>query len=387
MRVVVVRELRNGERRVALVPSSVKALREAGFQVVVEAGAGDEAGFPDSAYEAGGADVAPSREEALEGADILLKVAPPLGPKEGSTNEVEGLSEGLSLLGFLDPLGAPRRIQSLADAGITAYSMELIPRVTRAQKMDALSSQATVAGYRAVLLGALHLPRFLPMLMTAAGTIPPARMLVLGAGVAGLQAIATGRRLGASVSAFDVRPAVKEQVESLGARFLETEVDPDAEAEGGYARELTEAEHEAELELVHRHAQASDLVITTAQIPGRRAPVLLTRETVDAMPAGAVVVDLAAATGGNCTETRPDEVVQREGVRILGPTNLPAEVPTHASEMYSRNISALLLHLAPEGELNVDSDDEIATGCLVTQGGEVRHPRVQEALNQEGSDG
>jgi len=386
MRVAVLGETRPHERRVALVPDVVESLKREGVEVTVEAGAGVPASFLDDAYREAGARVAESAREAIEGAGAVLRVQPPAMGDGGGPDEIAALPRGIVHVSFLWPMGDPGRVRRLADAGVTAFAMDQIPRITRAQKMDALSSQATVAGYKAVLLGANSLGKFLPMLMTAAGTIRPARVLVLGAGVAGLQAIATARRLGATVEAFDVRPAVKEQVESLGATFLEAELDEAAEDEGGYAKELSEEQHERELELIASHIDEADVVVTTAQIPGREAPLLITEEMVGTMRPGSVVVDLASESGGNCALTRHGETLESRGVTIMGPANLPSELPFHASQMYARNVSAFLLLLVEEGELALDFDDEIVAGTCVTHGGEIRHEGARKALEGK-SDG
>ena len=354
MRVGVARETVAGERRVALVPETVARLGE-GVEVVVEAGAGAAAGFPDESYRDAGAAVGDPWD-----ADVLVKVAPP------TAAEATRLHDGQVLVAFLAPLTDREGVERLAAAGVHGLALESVPRITRAQPMDALSSQATVGGYKAALIAAGRLPRFLPMLMTAAGTIPPAKVLVLGAGVAGLQAIATARRLGAVVSAFDVRPAVREQVESLGATFLDLGVQGE-ETEGGYARELTpeqQAEQQAELQA---RIPGFDAVITTAAVPGRPAPKLVTAEAVRGMRPGSVVVDLAAETGGNCELTRPGEVVEENGVTIVGTTNLPSTMATHASQLLSRNMQAILGLLVKDGELALDWDDEIVAGACVTR--------------------
>jgi len=372
MQVVVPREVRPGERRVALVPESAGRLVSAGTAVAIEAGAGTASGFPDDAYQQAGATVGGSVAEA----DVVLKVRPPL---LSNPAEVERLREGCVLIGFLEPLTSPELLRALADRRITAFSMELVPRITRAQRMDALSSQATVAGYKAALLAASTTSRFFPMLMTAAGTIPPAKVLVIGAGVAGLQAIATARRLGAVVQGFDIRPAVKEQVESLGATWVGLEM-KEAEGAGGYAAEVSEEAQRREHEHLHKLVSEADVVITTAQIPGKRAPVLITDEMVDAMRPGSVVIDLAAESGGNCTLTRLDEEVRRDGVLVIGPGNLPSTLPYHASQMYSRNVLALLQHLMADGAIRIDQEDEITRECLVTHDGEVVHARARQVL-------
>ena len=349
------KEVADGERRVALVPDAVARLE--GFAVAVEHGAGLAAGHPDAEYaDAGGELVA----DAWAGVDAVAKVAPP------TDAEIERLAAGQLLVSFLQPLSDRARIDRLRDRGVLGFAMESIPRTTRAQAMDALSSQATVSGYKGVLIGAENLPRFLPMLTTAAGTIAPARTLVLGAGVAGLQAIATARRLGAVVWGFDVRPAVREQVQSLGATFLDLGVVGE-ETEGGYARELTPEEQQRQQEALEERIPDFDLVITTAAIPGRPAPRLIPAGAVERMRPGSVIVDLAADTGGNCELTRPGEIVSSGGVTIVGLLNLPSTMAAHASQLYSRNVSALLEHLAPGGELSLDWEDEITAGACVTR--------------------
>ena len=356
MRIGVPRELEPGERRVALVPDAVSRLAAGGFEVVVEPGAGAEASFPDEAYREAGATLA----EAVWEADAVAKVRKP------TAEEAARLRSGQVLVGFLEPLTDPDGIRRLADRGVNAFAMESIPRITRAQPMDALSSQATVSGYKAVLIAADRLPRFFPMLMTAAGTVAPAKVLVVGAGVAGLQAIATAHRLGAVVSGFDVRPVVREQVESLGASFLDLGIVGE-ETAGGYARELTEDEQRRQQEALEERIPDFDVVVTTALVPGRAAPRLIPATAVAKMRPGAVIVDLGAEAGGNCELTEPGEVVQRDGVTIVGLTNLPSTMPFHASQLYARNVSSLLQHLAPEGELALDWDDEITAGACVTR--------------------
>jgi NAD(P) transhydrogenase subunit alpha len=356
VQVGVPRETAPGERRVALVPDSISRLVGAGFEIAVEIGAGTEAALPDEAYVEAGASIV---EDAFD-ADVVAKVQKP------SARELKALREGTVLIALLQPLTDAKGVEALGKGGVTAFALESIPRITRAQSMDALSSQSTVAGYKAVLVAAARLPRFFPMLMTAAGTVKPANVLVLGAGVAGLQAIATAHRLGAVVSAFDTRPAVKEQVESLGATFLELGVRGE-ETEGGYAVELTEEQQRQQQEELARRIGGSDVVITTALVPGKPAPRLITREAVASMRPGSVIVDLAAEAGGNCELTKPGEDVEAGGVAILGPLNLASTMPYHASQLLSRNISALLLHLAPEGELRLDFDDEITSGACVAR--------------------
>jgi NAD(P) transhydrogenase subunit alpha len=371
VRIRVHRETRHGERRIALVPRGAQTLVDAGHAVVVPAGAGQAAGFRDGQYRDAGAEVA---EGPAAEADVVLAVGPVTA---------DDVAPAGAVISFLDPLGAPDTAVGFAAAGITAFSMELIPRTTLAQTMDALSSQATSAGYEAVLAGAAELPRFLPMMMTAAGTIRPAKVLVLGAGVAGLQAIATARRLGAVVAGYDIRPAAREQVESLGATFVGGPVEEDAETAGGYAGEVTADTRQRQLEALHSHVAAADLVITTAQVPGRAAPVLVTTEMVEAMAPGSVVVDLATSTGGNCEVSRPGETVVHAGVTVLGPLDLPSRTAGDASEMYSRNVVSLLTHLTGEdGTLTVDLEDEITAGACVTHGGEILNEWVRAALEE-----
>jgi proton-translocating NAD(P)+ transhydrogenase subunit alpha len=354
MLVGVPKEVVPGERRVALVPETVGRLGE-GVEVVVETGAGMEAGFTDDAYREAGATIGDPWA-----ADVVVKVAAP------TPSETERLREGQALIAFLSPLTSVDGIERLAAIGVHGFALESVPRITRAQPMDALSSQATVAGYKAALVAADRLPRFLPMLMTAAGTIPPAKVLVVGAGVAGLQAITTARRLGAVVSAFDVRPAVREQVESLGANFLDLGVEGE-ETAGGYARELTPEQQAAQQAELQARIPGFDAVITTAAVPGRPAPKLVTAEAVHGMRPGSVIVDLAAEAGGNADATEPGEVVERDGVTLIGLTNLASTMPLHASQLYARNVSALLQHLAPEGQLALDWDDEITAVACVTR--------------------
>jgi H+-translocating NAD(P) transhydrogenase subunit alpha len=359
MRVAVPRETAPGERRVALVPETVSKLRDEGFAIRVERGAGAVAGFPDDDYAVAGAELVDA--QALPGdAEGVVRVAPP------SPDEVGELASGTVLIGFLNPLVDADGVARLRERGVVAFAMESIPRITRAQPMDALSSQATVSGYKAVLLAADRVPKLFPMLMTAAGTIAPVRALVIGAGVAGLQAIATARRLGAVVSAFDVRPAVQEQVESLGASFLELGVRAE-ETAGGYAAELTPEQQEQQQAALAERIPDFDVVVTTAAVPGRPAPKLIPASAVERMRPGSVVVDVAAETGGNCELTRPGEVVDHGGVTIDGTTNLPSLMAFHASKLYSRNVAALLQHLAPAGELSLDWEDEITAGACVTR--------------------
>lgn len=373
MTIAIMAESRPGERRVALVPEAARFYTRAGHGLRIEAGAGVGASFPDREYEEAGVAVIPGRDALLADAEAVLKVQPP------TLEEVASLAPGSALVCHLDPLGPTEVIEALAERGVTAFAVELIPRITRAQKMDVLSSQATVAGYKAVLSGAGAMTRFLPMLTTAAGTVRPAKAMILGAGVAGLQAIATARRLGAVVSAFDIRPAVKEQVQSLGATFLEAALDESAEDEGGYAKELSEEQHKRELELIATHIRDQDLVVTTAQIPGRPAPVLITAEMVAAMRPGSVIVDLASETGGNCELTVAGRSADHNGVTVMGPANLPAELPYHASQMYARNLASFVEDLFDD-EGAIDFEDEITSATCVTHGGEITNERVRASL-------
>ncbi len=381
MRVVVPREIAAGERRVALVPETVARLSEEGFEIMVEAGAGSAAGFTDEAYREAGAAVSTETAALFAEADVVLKVQRPLPDPTLDRHEADLLGEGAALITLFHPLTDPELVRRLAARRVTLFSMDLVPRITRAQKMDALSSQSTAAGYRAALVAADRLTRFLPMLMTAAGTVPPARILVLGAGVAGLQAIATARRLGAIVQAFDIRPAAREQVESLGATFVGLELET-AEDAGGYAKEVSEDVHRREQELLLRLARDADAVITTALIPGRPAPVLITAEMIAAMRPGSVLVDLAAEAGGNCELTRAGEEITHQGVTIIGLANAASSVAHHASQMYSRNISSLLLHLVQDKTLNLDLEDEITRACCITRAGEILHEGVGVLLTR-----
>jgi len=375
MRIGVPRETVPGERRVALVPETAAKLTKAGNEVVVERGAGTEAAFVDSAYEQAGARIV---DDAYD-ADLVVKVQKP------TADEMAKLRSGQMLIAFLQPLIEPRYAQTLAEKGVTALSMDAIPRITRAQPLDALSSQATVAGYKAVLLAAAQLPRFFPMLTTAAGTIAPAKALVIGAGVAGLQAIATARRLGAVVEAFDTRPVVKEQVQSLGAKFLEIDLGESGAGAGGYAKELSEEAHRKEVELLAKAARENDIIITTAAIPGRKAPVLITKDMVPTMRPGSVIVDLAAETGGNCELTEPGKTVVRSGVTIIGTTNLPSTMPYHSSQMYSRNIASLLALFLKEGTATLDMSDEVIKGTVITQDGQIVHEATKKLLAPAGA--
>ena len=374
MRIGVPQESTAGERRVAIVPEAAAKLVSAKHEVIVESGAGLGSGHDDEAYRKAGATIAD--RGAVFGADVVVKVQRP------APEEIALLREGNTLIATIQPLTNKDAVRALAARRTTAFSMDMIPRVTRAQPMDSLSSQSNIAGYKAVLVAATSLPKFFPMLTTAAGTVTPARVLVLGAGVAGLQAIATARRLGAVVEAFDTRPVVKEQVQSLGAKFLEIELGEQGEGTGGYAKELSEEAHKKEQELVGKHVKDADVVITTALVPGRRAPILVTADMVKGMKPGSVVVDLAAEMGGNCELTSPGETVVREGVTIHGEVNWPSTVAFHASQLYSRNVSALLAHLAKDGALALDLEDEITKGALITYQGQVVHAATKAALEK-----
>ncbi len=378
MNIVVLRETQEGEARVALMPESVKKLVALGATVHVESHAGLNAARTDDEYRDAGADVSDNREALLANADVLAVVNRP------GANDFAHLKKNAVVIGFLRALDEPAALLPALDRSITTFSVELIPRITRAQAMDALSSMATVAGYKAVLIGAAHIPRMFPLLMTAAGTVPPARVLVLGAGVAGLQAIATARRLGAVVEGYDVRAAAGEQVKSLGATFLEVDLGGiKTEDAGGYAVELSEEAMNRGRALIAEHARSADVIVTTAQVPGRRAPLLITKEAVDGMKRGSIIVDLAGSTGGNCALSEADETVEREGVTIVAPTNLPATVPVHASQLYSRNITSFLSLLIKDGQLQIDLKDDVVGPSCVTHNGEVVNQRVAAALQAQ----
>ncbi len=373
MKVGVPKEIVAGECRVALAPETVTKLVSAGIEVLVESEAGKAAFLPNDMYEKNGSTIVSDTATLFGKSDVILKVQRPVFNEALARDELDMMAEGSVLIAFLQPLVNHELVKRLAQKKITSFSMDAIPRIARAQRMDALSSMSSIAGYKAVLIGANMLGKYLPMMMTAAATMPPAKVLVLGAGVAGLQAIATAHRLGAVVEAFDVRPAVKEQVQSLGATFVELEeIAEEAEDKGGYAKELSEETQRREKELIHKHIEGSDIVITTALIPGKAAPILITKEMVKSMKVGSVIVDLAAEMGGNCELTEPGREVVKDGVIISGPLNLPSNMPMHASQLYSRNISALLLHLVREGELHFDFEDAITNGCCITHQGEVR---------------
>lgn len=375
--IAVVKERAPGEQRVATVPEVVQKLSLSGFKVRVEHDAGAGAFYPDDLYIAAGAEIAPGRAELLDGATIVLFVQPP------TIADVEMLADGTIVIGFMNAANNLSTVARMRDRNVTAFALELVPRITRAQSMDALSSQATAGGYAAAIVGAYNCPKFLPMLTTAAGTIRPATVLILGAGVAGLMAIATAKRLGAMVEAYDVRRAVGEQVRSLGAKFLELEIN--AEGQGGYARELTPEEKVEEGQMVSTAVARADIVITTASIPGRKAPVLITKETVAAMRQGAVIVDLAAESGGNCELTQSGETVKVHGVTIVGPQNLPSRVAFHASQMYAKNLQSFLsLLVSADGVLTGEFTDEILASSLLVSAGKVQHKPTLELINGEG---
>ncbi|OGL59845.1 MAG: NAD(P) transhydrogenase subunit alpha [Candidatus Tectomicrobia bacterium RIFCSPLOWO2_12_FULL_69_37] len=370
-----------GERRVALVPGAIPALAKKGAEVVIETGAGAQAGFPDAEFKKAKARVLPSRADVFSSSDVIFQVRTVGANPEAGASDYGLLRDGQVLIGFAEPLTSLPQMQELARRKVTAFALELIPRITRAQSMDALSSMATVSGYKAVLLAAGMFGRLFPMMMTAAGTVTPARLLVVGAGVAGLQAIATGRRLGALVQAYDIRPAAKLEVESLGAKFVELPLETaDAADSGGYAKAQSAEFYRKQQELLGDAVAKSDVVITTAAVPGKKAPVLIAGEIVARMGPGSVIVDLAAEQGGNCAVTVPGETVERNGVRICGARNLASEVPHTASQLYAKNISAFFLHLFKDGAVQVSPEDEICRETLVTRGGEVVNPRVREAL-------
>ena len=377
MKVSVLKETFPGERRVALVPGVIPALAKAGVEVLVESGAGAGSGYTDEDFRVAGGRVV-SRDEAF-GADCVVAVRTCGACGDSWCGDLHRLRPGLVIVGLCDPLSTPDACRQTAEKGATLFSLELVPRITRAQSMDVLSSQANIAGYRAVLLAANTLPRILPMMTTAAGTLTPAKVLVLGAGVAGLQAIATAKRLGAQVSAYDVRPAVKEQVQSLGAKFVELPLETgSSEAAGGYAKAMGEEFYARQRELLGKVVADSDVVVCTALIPGQKAPVLVTREMVQRMKPGSVIVDMAAERGGNCEGSVADDTVVVDGVTILGPTNLPAEAPVHTSQLYAKNVVTFLLHLIKSGLPDVARDDEICRDTLVAIGGQLVHPKVRE---------
>lgn len=384
MKVGVPKEIASGETRVALVPKMVGLLKKAGAEVLVERDAGEASSFSNTEYEEAGATIVSDAPSLYSEADVIVKVQPPQNNEDAGKHEVEMIKPGSTFIGFLAPIENRDVIQQMVDKKITSFSMEFVPRIARAQSMDALSSMANIAGYQAVLIAAQQLGKFFPLMMTAAGTIPPARVLILGAGVAGLQAIATARRLGARVEAFDVRPAVREQVESLGAQFIEMEFEEDAEAAGGYAKEMSDAFLLKEREIIGGRLDRMDVVISTAQIFGKRAPVLITEEMVQKMKEGSVIIDLAAEQGGNCELTEPGKNVVRHGVTIQGPLNLPATLPVDASQMYSKNITNLFRNLYGEGDGSLDFEDEITKGACITHNGEIVNEMVNNAFQEKG---
>lgn len=380
MKVAVLKETYPGERRVALVPASIPALAKAGAEVVVESGAGSAAGFPDAEYSEKGAQVVSSRQEAFA-ADVLLQVRCLGANPQAGQADLPHLRPGQIVIGLCDPLGAPAQVQDLAKTGATLFALELIPRITRAQSMDVLSSMATIAGYRAVLLAAVELPKMFPLMMTAAGTLTAARAFVIGAGVAGLQAIATAKRLGATVWAYDVRAACREQVASLGGKFIELQIEAgQSEDKGGYAKAMGEEFYRRQRELMARTVADSDITVTTAAIPGKKSPLLITKEAVEGMRPGSVIVDLAAERGGNCELSQADQRVEHQGVVILGPTNLPSEIPYPASLMFSNNVTKFLQNLIKGGQVNLNLQDEIIRETLTARDGDVVHPRLRELL-------
>lgn len=376
MIVSVPRETTPGERRVALTPDVIRRLVKGGVEVRVEAGAGQRASYPDAAYTDAGATMVPDGGAAWSDADIVVTVQRPSG------EQLRQMKPGAILVGMLQPLVNVDLVRALAEQNVTAMSLDVLPRISRAQSMDTLSSQATVAGYKAVLIAASHLPRFFPMFVTAAGTIPPGKVLILGAGVAGLQAIATAKRLGAKVEAFDVRPAVKEQVESLGAKFVSPE-GVEAEGEGGYAKEQSEDQQQQTLDFLTERAKAVDVVITTAQIPGKTAPVLITEAAVKGMRPGAVIVDLASETGGNCELTEHGEAIERHGVTIVGPANLPASMAADASQMFAKNLQSFFGEFIVDGAITLDFENEVISGTVITHEGKVVHERTRQAMGEE----
>jgi len=380
LKVAVAREVFEGETRVALIPASVEGLRKSGHEVLMESGAGAHAWFLDDQYEAAGAAIVKDPEELYRAADVVLKVNPPEMHPQAGRHEVDLLREGAAIIGFLMPLDNPEVVEKLARRRITSFAMEYVPRITRAQSMDALSSMATVSGYKAALMAADHLRKFFPLLMTAAGTILPATVLVLGAGVAGLQAVATAKRLGARVEAFDPRPAVKEQVHSLGAQFVEMEVSEQVETAGGYAKEQSEEFLRREQQTIAARLPKVDVVITTAQVFGKKAPILITEEMVKGMRPGSVIVDLAVRQGGNCALSRPRETVEKFGVTIIGAWNLAASIPIHASQMYAKNVTSLFLSIYPSPAAVPNFEDEITKASCITHGGEIVQASVRKAL-------
>jgi len=377
----IVKETFPEERRVALTPHVLPQLAKAGVEVVLESGAGDAAGFPDAAFTEKGAKIVGSRAEVFQTADVIVQVRGFGANPERGGDDLALMRQGQTLIAAFEPLTAADEVKAVADKGVTLFALELVPRITRAQSMDILSSMATIAGYKAVLLAADTLPKMFPMMMTAAGTVKPAKVFIIGAGVAGLQAIASAKRMGAKVEAYDLRPAVKEQVESLGGKFIEMELETgESQDKGGYAKEMGEEFYRKQRELMTRVVAEQDVVITTAAVPGKKAPTLITAEMVKGMMPGSVIVDLAAERGGNCELTKPGEIIEVHGVTIIGPINIPATVPYHASQMYGKNATTFLLNMVKEGKLELDTGDEIVEESMVTRNGEITNPRVREAF-------
>ena len=390
MKIGITRETFPVERRVSIIPDTIPTLTKAGAEVIVETDAGLEADYPDNLYTEKGARISANRSEIYSESDIVLQVRALGANPEAGKSDLDLMHSGQIIIGLSEPLTEVGSAQELANKGIVHFSMELIPRITRAQSMDVLSSMATIAGYKAVLLAANKLSKMFPMMMTAAGTLKPAHVFVIGAGVAGLQAIASSRKLGAVVQAYDVRPVVKEQVESLGAKFVELELESqDSEDKGGYAKEMGKEFLKKQQEMMLTVVFESDIVITTAAIPGKKAPILINEEAVNAMRPGSIVIDIAAERGGNCALTRVDELVKHQGVLILGPSNIPSSIPFHASQMYSKNISTFVLHMIKEGKFTLDLEDEIVKGTLVTNEGAIVHERIREIsdLSKKSPDG
>ncbi len=377
MIIAVPKEIENNENRVSITPQSAAELIKAGYKVKIESKAGEKSFFFDKDYQDVNAEIISSKDKLFDGADIILKVTPP------STEEIKLMSKGTLCVSFFQPTIDLEKVKTMTDMGITGMSMHLVPRTTLAQKMDALSSQANIAGYKAVLMGSVHMGVYMPLLMTAAGTIRPAKVLILGAGVAGLQAIATAKRLGSQVEAFDVRPEVKEQVESLGAKFVEVESDSDdGVGEGGYAKETSDDYKQKQQELIREHISKADMVVTTALIPGRKAPILIGKDVVDIMKPGSVIMDLAAENGGNCELTKKDEVVNHNKVIIDGTSNIPATMPVHASELYAKNIAALITYMTDESKINLNMEDEIISGSTFTHDGKITHEPTKEIIER-----
>ena len=377
MIIAVPKEIENNETRVSITPQSAAELIKTGYKVKIESNAGEKSFFFDNDYQDVNAEIINSKDKLIDSADIILKVTPP------SIEEIKLMSKGTLCVSFFQPTIDLEKVKTMTDMGITGMSMHLVPRTTLAQKMDALSSQANIAGYKAVLMGSVHMGVYMPLLMTAAGTIRPAKVLILGAGVAGLQAIATAKRLGSQVEAFDVRPEVKEQVESLGAKFVEVESDSDdGVGEGGYAKETSDDYKQKQQELIREHISKADMVVTTALIPGRKAPILIGKDVVDIMKPGSVIMDLAAENGGNCELTKKDEVVNHNKVIIDGTSNIPATMPVHASELYAKNIAALITYMTDESKINLNMEDEIISGSTFTHDGKITHEPTKEIIER-----